>query len=170
MSFHAAGTNVGDTCTIPLPAWVHSIGDENPDIFYTDAAGTRNRECLSLGCFQHSVLAGRTPCQVCITALSVLLHYSFTITSPSPSSAGLDHHHHGLCFTRSHDRSQVQWAYRFSHLPQHIKFTYQGITLLVIAVLVPLQDATFGFVEPALDGCQLMPNSCLLYTSPSPRD
>lgn len=64
MSFHAAGTNVGDTCTIPLPQWVQTIGDEHPDIFYTDAAGIRNRECLSLGCFQHSVLDGRTPREV----------------------------------------------------------------------------------------------------------
>lgn len=69
MSFHAAGTNVGDTCTIPLPEWVHAVGDEDPDIFYTDAAGTRNRECLSLGCFQHPVLDGRSPRQVCPSLL-----------------------------------------------------------------------------------------------------
>jgi hypothetical protein len=65
MSFHAAGTNVGDTCTIPLPQWVLAAGDENPDIFYTDKARTRNRECLSLGCFQHPVLEGRSPREVC---------------------------------------------------------------------------------------------------------
>jgi beta-amylase len=65
MSFHAAGTNVGDTCTIPLPRWVLEVGDSNPDIFYTDAGGWRNRECLSLGCFQQPVLFDRTPMQVC---------------------------------------------------------------------------------------------------------
>jgi len=63
MSFHAAGGNVGDTCTIPLPRWVLEAGTENPDIFYTDAAGYRNRECLSLGCDEAPVLAGRTPLQ-----------------------------------------------------------------------------------------------------------
>lgn len=28
MSFHAAGGNVGDTCKIPLPKWLHEIGDQ----------------------------------------------------------------------------------------------------------------------------------------------
>ncbi len=49
MSFHAAGGNVGDTCHIKLPQWVLDVGEDNPDIFYTDKAGFRNRECLSLG-------------------------------------------------------------------------------------------------------------------------
>ena len=61
MSFHAAGCNVGDTCSISLPPWVHEIGDQNPDIFFTDRHGYRNRECLSLGCDDEPVLAGRTP-------------------------------------------------------------------------------------------------------------
>ncbi|RMZ56963.1 hypothetical protein APUTEX25_005025 [Auxenochlorella protothecoides] len=61
MSFHAAGGNVGDTCTIPLPRWVVKAGEADPDIFYTDAHGARNRECLSLGCDEAPVLAGRTP-------------------------------------------------------------------------------------------------------------
>ena len=64
MSFHAAGTNVGDTCTISLPPWVLRCGDDDPDIFYTDAAGVRNRECLSTGCLEAPVLAGRSPQQV----------------------------------------------------------------------------------------------------------
>ena len=64
MSFHAAGTNVGDTCTISLPPWVLRCGDEDEDIFYTDAAGVRNRECLSTGCLEEPVLAGRSPKQV----------------------------------------------------------------------------------------------------------
>lgn len=64
MSFHAAGGNVGDTCTISLPPWVLEAGVSNPDIFFTDAAGYRNRECLSLGCDDFPVLYGRTPVQV----------------------------------------------------------------------------------------------------------
>ena len=40
MSFHAAGGNVGDTCEISLPKWVRSVGKEDPDIYYTDRAGT----------------------------------------------------------------------------------------------------------------------------------
>ena len=35
-----------------------------PDIFYTDKAGYRNRECLSLGCDDVPLLAGRTPVEV----------------------------------------------------------------------------------------------------------
>jgi beta-amylase len=61
MSFHAAGGNVGDTCTIPLPPWVMDAGVADPDIFFTDRAGHRNLECLSLGCDDARVLAGRTP-------------------------------------------------------------------------------------------------------------
>lgn len=61
MSFHAAGTNVGDTCNITLPPWVLAAGVENPDIFYTDKVGSRNTECLSLGCLREPVLNGRTP-------------------------------------------------------------------------------------------------------------
>jgi hypothetical protein len=41
MSFHAAGGNVGDTCTIPLPKWVLEVGETNLDIFYTDKSGYR---------------------------------------------------------------------------------------------------------------------------------
>ena len=40
------------------------IGEENPDIFYTDKSGYRNRECLSLGCDDEPLLAGRTPVEV----------------------------------------------------------------------------------------------------------
>jgi beta-amylase len=65
MSFHSAGFNVGDTCKIELPAWVLQIGQENPDIFYTDSSGVRNRECLSTGCLEEPVLAGRSPLEVC---------------------------------------------------------------------------------------------------------
>lgn len=61
MSFHAAGGNVGDTCKIGLPKWVLDIGDRNPDIFYTDKSGYRNKECLSLGCDDVPIFWGRTP-------------------------------------------------------------------------------------------------------------
>eukprot|EP00889_Picochlorum_renovo_P003474 jgi/Picre1/30504/NNA_005867.t1 len=50
MSFHAAGGNVGDTCTIPLPPWVYDAAEMDPDIFYTDVDGHRNPEYISLGC------------------------------------------------------------------------------------------------------------------------
>lgn len=63
MSFHAAGGNVGDTCTIPLPPWVLDVGERNPDIFYTDRNGCRNLECLSLGCDAAPVLQGRSAVQ-----------------------------------------------------------------------------------------------------------
>ncbi len=61
MSFHAAGGNVGDTCTIPLPKWVLDVGDEEPGVFYTDRQGIINRECLSLGCDELPLFQGRTP-------------------------------------------------------------------------------------------------------------
>lgn len=61
MSFHAAGGNVGDTCKIPLPSWVLVVGERNPDVFFTDKAGVRNRECLSLGCDTQPLFHGRSP-------------------------------------------------------------------------------------------------------------
>ena len=33
------GGNVGDDCDIPLPSWVLSVGQSNPDIWYTDQQG-----------------------------------------------------------------------------------------------------------------------------------
>lgn len=63
MSFHAAGGNVGDTCTIPLPAWVYDAAELDPDIFYTDAGGYRNPEYISLGCDDVPCLFGRSPVQ-----------------------------------------------------------------------------------------------------------
>lgn len=64
LSFHAAGSNVGDTCKIPLPDWLNRIGDQNPDIFYTDKQGFRNRECLSLGCDNERIFHDRTPIEI----------------------------------------------------------------------------------------------------------
>lgn len=64
LSFHAAGSNVGDTCKIPLPEWLLEIGNSNPDIFYTDKQGFRNRECLSLGCDNERIFHRRTPVEM----------------------------------------------------------------------------------------------------------
>lgn len=64
MSFHAAGSNVGDTCNISLPSWVHDVGDRNADIFFTDRGGVRNRECISVACVDEPVFWGHTPLQV----------------------------------------------------------------------------------------------------------
>jgi len=64
MSFHAAGGNVGDTCRIPLPRWISEIGGSNPDIYYTDKQGYRNKECLSLGCDSEAFFLGRTPVDI----------------------------------------------------------------------------------------------------------
>ena len=58
LSFHAAGGNVGDTCTVPLPPWVLTAGEAHPDLFYTDRAGRRARECLSLGADELPLLPG----------------------------------------------------------------------------------------------------------------
>lgn len=64
MSFHTAGANVGDTCHVPLPPWVHEVGKTNPDIYYTDRAGNRNRECLSIGCDYETLFYGRSPLEM----------------------------------------------------------------------------------------------------------
>lgn len=32
-----------------LPLWVLQEGQESPDMFFTDRAGVRNTECLSIG-------------------------------------------------------------------------------------------------------------------------
>jgi len=60
MSFHAAGGNVGDTCSVPLPTWVLAIGAEDPDVFFTDRSGVRNQECLTIGIDDVPLLHGRT--------------------------------------------------------------------------------------------------------------
>lgn len=40
------------------------MGEVEPDIFHTDAMGTRNRECLSLGCDNLALFQGRSPIQM----------------------------------------------------------------------------------------------------------
>ncbi|KAI9087045.1 hypothetical protein K1719_031006 [Acacia pycnantha] len=64
MSFHQCGGNVGDSCSIPLPPWVHEEISKNPDLVYTDRSGRINPEYISLGCDLIPVLRGRTPLQV----------------------------------------------------------------------------------------------------------
>nr|BAA02286.1 beta-amylase [Ipomoea batatas] len=60
MSFHQCGGNVGDAVFIPIPQWILQIGDKNPDIFYTNRAGNRNQEYLSLGVDNQRLFQGRT--------------------------------------------------------------------------------------------------------------
>lgn len=63
MSFHQCGGNVGDSCNIPLPPWVLEEVQKNPDLAYTDKAGRRNSEYVSLGADCIPALKGRTPVQ-----------------------------------------------------------------------------------------------------------
>ncbi|KAI3681757.1 hypothetical protein L6452_36561 [Arctium lappa] len=64
MSFHECGGNVGDDVHIPLPKWVTQIGQENPDIYFTDRDGRRNPESLTWGIDKERVLKGRTAIEV----------------------------------------------------------------------------------------------------------
>ena len=64
MSFHQCGGNVGDNVTIPIPKWVLDIGDQNPQIFFTDKTGSRNPECLTWGVDKERVLHGRNALEV----------------------------------------------------------------------------------------------------------
>lgn len=64
MSFHQCGGNIGDVVNIPLPRWVLEVGENNPDIFYTNKSGNRNKECLSLGVDNMPLFNGRTAIQM----------------------------------------------------------------------------------------------------------
>ncbi|KAK2370281.1 beta-amylase 3, chloroplastic [Trifolium repens] len=64
MSFHQCGGNVGDSVFIPLPKWVLEVGESDPDIFYTNRSGLRNKECISLGVDNKPFFNGRTPIQM----------------------------------------------------------------------------------------------------------
>ncbi|KAL9435109.1 hypothetical protein AB3S75_021383 [Citrus x aurantiifolia] len=64
MSFHECGGNVGDDVHIPLPQWVMEIGQNNPEIYFTDREGRRNSECLTWGIDKERVLRGRTAVEV----------------------------------------------------------------------------------------------------------
>ncbi|CAA3014367.1 beta-amylase-like [Olea europaea subsp. europaea] len=63
MSFHQCGGNVGDAVYIPIPDWVLAVGEEDPDIFYTNRSGTRDKEYLSLGVDNLPLIGGRTAVQ-----------------------------------------------------------------------------------------------------------
>lgn len=69
MAFHACGGNVGDNAELPLPCWVTSAGERDPDIFFTDrpresTPGQRNRECISLFAAEEpGLLKGRSAMQ-----------------------------------------------------------------------------------------------------------
>ncbi|KAK9133588.1 hypothetical protein Scep_013116 [Stephania cephalantha] len=60
MSFHQCGGNIGDPVTIPLPQWILDIGESNPNIFYTNRSGTRNKEYLTIGVDHEPLFHGRT--------------------------------------------------------------------------------------------------------------
>lgn len=64
MSFHQCGGNIGDAVNIPLPRWILRIGDDDPSIFYTNLAGTRNREYLTIGVDNQPLFRGRTAVKV----------------------------------------------------------------------------------------------------------
>lgn len=64
MSFHQCGGNVGDSVNIPLPNWILKIGESNPDIFYTNRSGHRNKEYLTLGVDNLPLFHGRTAVEV----------------------------------------------------------------------------------------------------------
>ena len=72
MSFHQCGGNIGDTINITLPQWVLDIGINNPDIFYTNLASTRNVEYLSLGVDNQHLFHGRSAIQVCKAFMTCL--------------------------------------------------------------------------------------------------
>ncbi|KAK4795628.1 hypothetical protein SAY86_027954 [Trapa natans] len=64
MSFHQCGGNIGDVVNIPLPQWVLKVREYDPNIFYTDRAGTRNSEYLSIGVDNRPLFKGRTAIQM----------------------------------------------------------------------------------------------------------
>lgn len=64
MSFHECGGNVGDDVNITLPKWILEIGKDNPDIFFTDREGRRNKECLTWGIDKERILRGRMGLEV----------------------------------------------------------------------------------------------------------
>ncbi|CAL1406859.1 unnamed protein product [Linum trigynum] len=64
MSFHQCGGNIGDNVFISLPQWVLQVGETDSDIFYTNRAGARNKEYLSLGVDHLPLFGGRTPVQM----------------------------------------------------------------------------------------------------------
>ncbi|KAK6919432.1 Glycoside hydrolase, family 14 [Dillenia turbinata] len=60
MSFHQCGGSIGDDANIPLPQWVLDVGESDPDIFYTNKSGNRNKEYLTIGVDNQPLFHGRT--------------------------------------------------------------------------------------------------------------
>jgi len=56
-SFHQCGGNVGDDCSIPLPAWVTHHGD----VWFKDQHGNQNKEYISIFADDVPLDGGRTP-------------------------------------------------------------------------------------------------------------
>ena len=63
MSFHEYTDNDNDV-HISLPTWILDVGRENPDIFFTDQQGRRNKQCLTWGVDKERVLKGRNALEV----------------------------------------------------------------------------------------------------------
>lgn len=74
MAFHAYGGTESGDAFIKLPQWVLEIGEENPDIFFTDREGRRNKDCLSWGIDKERVLRGRTGIEVMNYFVVWLIH------------------------------------------------------------------------------------------------
>eukprot|EP00048_Salpingoeca_helianthica_P010065 m.143837 g.143837 ORF g.143837 m.143837 type:complete len:483 (-) comp14996_c0_seq6:192-1640(-) len=64
MSFHRCGGNVGDTCDIPVPAWVQAAAQQQPAMWYTDREGNADTEYVSLFADEQALWDGRTAVQL----------------------------------------------------------------------------------------------------------
>lgn len=53
-----------ESLPIPLPSWVLTVGNSDPDIFFTDRSGNRYKDCLSLAIDSLPLFEGRTPLQM----------------------------------------------------------------------------------------------------------
>ena len=62
------------TDSITLPEWIMEAGRVNPDLFYTDKAGGRNTECLTLGVNDGGLHSGRH--QRCMHVRRCAVRYS----------------------------------------------------------------------------------------------
>lgn len=64
MSFHRCGGNVGDTCNIPLPSFVTSVGQQDSSIWYKDVLNNPDEEYISLFVDEMEKFDGRSPVQM----------------------------------------------------------------------------------------------------------
>ncbi|KAF5741453.1 hypothetical protein HS088_TW10G00450 [Tripterygium wilfordii] len=77
MSLHECGGKVGYVVNIPLPQWLLEVGETNPDIFYTDREGNRNKEYLTHGVDNQPPFGGRAAVEV------AGIHWSYKADSPA---------------------------------------------------------------------------------------